>query len=139
MNFLKNTFALGRKKGWGERVKYLTRTEQYRPGIEGLFVLTCQIKQQVSRSTVLSLLRLVITLVHLFALEEDWRSLRVRASKVRKVAMSLLFKRNCVVHQVLKAGTWSAQSTLSSYLGDVTHWHLDTFSIGPVVAAQQVV
>ena len=34
---------------------------------------------------------------------------------------------------------WSAQSTFSAfYLRDVTHRHLDTFSIGPVVAAQQV-
>ena len=34
----------------------------------------------------------------------------------------------------------SAQSTFSSsYLRDVTHRHLDTFSIGPVVADQQVV
>ena len=38
----------------------------------------------------------------------------------------------------MKAETWSAQSTFSSYLRDVTHRHLDTFSIGPVVAAQQV-
>ena len=59
--------------------------------------------------------------------------------EVRKVT-SLLFKRNCAVHQVLKVGTWSAQSAFSSFcLRDVTHRHLDTFSIGPVVAAQQVV
>ena len=74
-------------------------------------------------------LRPVITLAHVSALEEDYWSLRVRAHEVRKVAMSLLFKRNCVGHQVLKAGTWSAQSTFSSYLKDVTHRHLDTFSI----------
>ena len=42
--------------------------------------------------------------------------------------------------KLLKAGTWSAQSAFSTtYLRDVTHRHLDTFSIGPVVAAQQVV
>ena len=76
----------------------------------------------------------------------DWSSpvlihpLRVRAHEVRKVAMSLLFERNCAVHQVLKAETWSAQSTFSSfYLRDVIHRHLDRFSIGPMVAAQQVV
>ena len=53
-------------------------------------------------------------------------------------AMSLFFRRDCTVHQVLKAGTWSSQSTFSSfYLRDVTHRHLDTFSIGPLVAATQ--
>ena len=118
--------------------KYLTRTEQYRLGIEGLFVLTGRCKNWVSRNTISFWLHSVITMAHVFALEEDCPSLRVRAPKVRKVAMSLLFKRNCEVHQVLKVGTWSAQSTFSSfYLRDVTHRHLDTFSIVPVVAAQQ--
>ena len=54
--------------------------------------------------------------------------------------MSILFKRNCTAHQALKAGTWSAQSTFSFfYPRDVTNRHLDTFSIGPVIAVQQVV
>ena len=71
---------------------------------------------------------------------EDCRDLWVREHEVRKVVTSLLFRRNCVVHQVLKAGTWSTQLTFSSlYLRDVTHRHLDTFSIEPVLAAQQVV
>ena len=40
---------------------------------------------------------------------------------------------------MLEAWTWSSQLTLSaSYLRDVAHRHLDTFSIGPVAAAQQV-
>ena len=79
-------------------------------------------------------------MAHASASEEDCRSLRVRAPEVRKVATSLLFKRNCVVHQVLKVGTWSAQSNFSAfYVRDVIHRHLDTFSIGLVVAAFQVV
>ena len=82
----------------------------------------------------------MITLAFVSVSEEDCRSLRVRAHEVRKVATSLLFKRNCAVHQALKAGTWSAQSTFSSfYPRDVTHRHLDTFSIGLVMATQQVV
>ena len=82
-------------------------------------------------------LRSVISMAH--ASEEDCCSLRVSAHKVRKVATSLLFKRNCAVHQVLKAGMWSSQSTvLAFYLQDVTHRHLDNISIGPEVATQQV-
>ena len=77
----------------------------------------------------------VISLAHASSSEAHFSSLRVR-----KVATSLLFKRNCVVHQVLKLGTWSVQSTFSTfYLRDVTHRHLNTFSIGPVAMAQQVV
>ena len=120
--------------------KYLIRTEQDRPGIEGPFISTGWRKKRVSGNPISFWLRSVITLAHVSASEEDCRSLKVRTHEVRKVAISLLFKRNCVVHQVLKVWTWSAQSTFSSfYLRDVTHRHLDTFSIGPVVAAQQVV
>ena len=120
--------------------KYLSRTEQYRPGIEYLFISMGGRKKRVSCNTISFWLRSVISMAHIFALEEDCRSLRVRAYEVRKVATSLLFKRNCMVHQVLKVGTWSAQSTFSAfYLRDVTHRHLDTFSICLVVAAQQVV
>ena len=64
----------------------------------------------------------VISMAHTSASEKDCSSLRVRAHEVRKVDMSLLFKRNYAVHQVLKAGTWFAQSTfLTFYLRDVTH------------------
>ena len=54
--------------------------------------------------------------------------------------MLLIFKLNCAVYQVLKAGTGTSQRIFSSfYHKDVTHRHMDTFSMGPVVAAQQVV
>ena len=119
--------------------KYLSWTEQYYPGIEGLFISTGRHKKRVSRNAISFWLHSVISSAHSFASEEDCRSLRVRAHEVRKVATSLLSKRNCTVHQVLKVGTWSAQSIFSFYLRDVTHRHLDTFSIGPEVVAQQVV
>ena len=81
----------------------------------------------------------VISMVHASALKMDCCSLLVRVLEVRKVAMSFLFGRNFAVHQVLNVGMWSAQSTFSAlYLRDVTHRHLDTFSIGPVVMAQHV-
>ena len=53
---------------------------------------------------------------------------------------SLLFGKNCAVHQVLKVGTLSSQSTFSSfYLRGITHRHIDTFAIGHVVVASQQV
>ena len=100
---------------------------------------TGRVKKRVFRNTISFWLRSVISMAHASASEEDCCALRVRAHEVRKVATSLLFKRNCAVHQVLKVGTWSSRSTFSAfYLRDVTHRHLDTFSIGSVVAAQQV-
>ena len=47
--------------------------------------------------------------------DEDCRSVRVKAHEVRKISMSLLFKRNCAIQQVLKAGTWSSQCTFSGF------------------------
>ena len=93
----------------------------------------------MSHNTISFRLWSVISFAYSSISEEDCCALRVRTHEVREVATFLLFKKNCLVHQVLKAGTWSAQLTFSFYLRDVTHRHLDIFSIGPVVAAQQFV
>ena len=82
-------------------------------------------KKRVSRNIISFCLQSVISLAYASASEEDCWSLRVRAHEDRKIATSLLFKRNCAVHQVLKAGTWSAQSTFFFYLRDVNHRNLD--------------
>ena len=56
------------------------------------------------------------------------------------IAPSLLFKKNFAVDQVLKAGTWRRHTTfMSHYLRDLAHRSLDTFHLGPVVAAQALV
>ena len=65
---------------------------------------------------------------------------RIRAHEVRGIAPTLLFQRNFAVEQVLRAGVWKNQSTFTSfYLRDITHKSLDTFHLGPVVAAQGIV
>ena len=84
--------------------KYLSQTEQYRLGIEGLFMSTGPVKR-VSRNTISFWLPSVISMAYSSASEEDCSPLRVRAHEVSKVATSLHFDRNCTVHQVLKAGT----------------------------------
>ena len=95
--------------------KYLSQIEQYCPSIEGLFISMGRHKKKVSCNTISFWLQSVISLAYASALEKDCLSLRVRVHEVRKVVTSLLFKKNCVVHQVLKAETWSAQSTFSSF------------------------
>ena len=77
--------------------KYLSRMEQYHPGIECLFISAGWRKKRVSRNTISFWLRSVISMTHASPSEEDCRSLRVRTHEVRKVATSLLFKRNCEV------------------------------------------
>ena len=51
-------------------------------------------------------IRSVISHSYGSAFEEDCRSVRVEAHEVRKIETSLLFRRNCAIQLVLKAGTW---------------------------------
>ena len=63
-----------------------------------------------------------------------------RARETRGIAPSILFRKNFAVDQVLKAGTWRRHTTFTRhYLRDIAHKSLDTFHLGPVVAAQAVV
>ena len=51
----------------------------------------------------------------------------------------LLFRRNYAVQQVLEAGTWFFQMTSTAfYMKAITHRYMVTFSIGPLVATQEV-
>ena len=52
----------------------------------------------------------VISYAYESAFNEDHRSVRVGVHEVRKIATSLLFRQNCAIQQVLKAGTWLSQS-----------------------------
>ena len=56
------------------------------------------------------------------------------------IVKSLLFKKNFAVAQVLKAGTWHKHTIfMCHYLRDLAHRSLETFHLGPVVAAQALV
>ena len=120
--------------------KYLSWTEQYLPGIEGLFASTGVRKKRVSRITISFWLRYVISFVFSLVSKGACHELLVRAYEIRKVVTFLSFRRNCVVHQALKVGTWSAQSTFSSFYqrchpqahGDIFHWACGGGSVGCV-------
>ena len=63
-----------------------------------------------------------------------------RAHETSGIAPSLLYKKNFPVDQVLKVGTWRRHTTFTRhYLRDLAHKSLDTFHLGPVVAAQALV
>ena len=118
---------------------YLKRTRHLRPECRRLFVSTGRIKKEVSKNTISFWLRETIRKAYASEPGVVLPS-RVRAHEVRGIAPSLSFKKNFSVEQVLRAGVWSSQTTFTSYyLRDTAHRSLDTFSLGPVVAAQQVV
>ena len=117
--------------------QYLRRTRSFRPEFPRLFLSTGLRRKMVSRNTISFWIREVIRKAYLSAGEDP--PARIRAHETRGIGPSVAFKRNYAVGQVLRAGVWARQTTFTSfYLRDVTHRSLDTFSLGPVVAAQQV-
>ena len=119
--------------------RYLDRTAAHRPRCERLFVTAGRSKEEISKTTVSFWLWKKISRAY----ELSGTALPVpapRARETRGIALSLLFKKNFAVDQVLKAGTWRRHTTFTRhYLRDLAHRSLDTFHLGPVVAAQALV
>ena len=118
---------------------YLDRSAPHRPRCEWFFVTAGRSKKEIAKTTVSFWLRKTISRAY----ELSGTALTVpapRARETRGIAPSLLFKKNFAVDQVLKAGTWRRHTTFTRhYLRDLAHRSLDTFHLGPVVAAQALV
>ena len=116
-----------------------TRTASHRPRCERLFVTAGRSKKEIAKTTVSFWLRKTISRAY----ELSGTALPVPAPwarETRGIAPSILFRKNFAVDQVLKAGTWRRHTTFTRhYLRDIAHKSLDTFHLGPVVAAQAVV
>ena len=123
---------------WAVR-RCLDRTAAHRPRCERLFVTAGRSKKEISKTTVSFWLRKTISCAYqLSGMEQPVPAPRAR--ETRGIALSLLFKKNFAVDQVLKAGTWRRHTTFTRhYLRDIAHRSLDTFHLGPVVAAQTLV
>ena len=118
---------------------YLDGTAAHRPHCERLFVTAGRSKKEISKTTVSFWLRKSISRAYqLSGMEQPVPAPRAR--EIRGIAPSLLFKKNFAVDQVLKAGTWRRHTTfMRHYLRDLAHRSIDTFHLGPVVAAQALV
>ena len=118
---------------------YLDRTAPHCPRCERFFVTAGRSKKEIAKTTVSFWLRKTISRAY----ELSGTALPVpapRARETRGIAPSLLFKKNFAVDQVLKAGTWRRHTTFTRHnLRDIAHQSLDTFHLGPVVAAQALV
>ena len=118
---------------------YLDRTAPHRPRCEWFFVTAGRSKKEIAKTTVSFWLRKTVSRAY----ELSGMALPVPAPQAREtrgIAPSLLFKKNFAVNQVLKAGTWRRHTTFTRhYLRDIAHKSLDTFHLGPVVAAQALV
>ena len=118
---------------------YLNRTAAHRPLCEWLFVTAGRSKKEISKTTVSFWLRKTISRAYeLSGTEQPVPA--PRACETHDIAPSLLFKKNFAVDQVLKEGKWRRHTTFTRHcLRDLAHRSLDTFHLGPVVAAQTLV
>ena len=117
----------------------LDHTAAHRPRCERLFVTAGRSKKEISKTTVSFWLWKTISRAHQFSGTEQPVP-APRARETRGIAPSLLFKKNFAVDQVLKVGTWRRHTTFTRHLlRDLAHRSLDTFHLGPVVAAQALV
>ena len=118
---------------------YLRRTAPHRPACERLFLTTGPNPKEIAKNTISFWLRKTIARAY----ELAGRSLPIpapRARETRGIAPSLLYRKNFALPQVLSAGTWRRHTTFTRhYLRDLAHKSLDTYHLGPVVAAQALV
>ena len=96
-------------------------------------------RRKLPKMPALFWLRAVISEVYRTASDGNCTVVRAKAHEVPSTGALMLLRKNFAVQQVMTTGTWASQNTFTSfYLRDVTHRLTDTFSIGPVVASQQV-
>ena len=120
--------------------EYLRRTRDCRPSCSRLFVTVSEPRRPVHPHTLSFWICQVIRRAYAGVSEEECRLVKLGSHEIRAVATSALFRKVRSLSSVLKAGTWRCMSTFASfYLRDVTHKYLDTFSLGPIVAALGVV
>ena len=118
---------------------YLRRNAPHHPVCERLFLTTGPNPKEIAKNTISFWLRKTIARAY----ELAGCSLPVpapRARETRGIALSLLYRKNFALPQVLSAGTWRRHTTFTRhYFRDLAHKSLDTYHLGPVVAAQALV
>ena len=111
----------------------------HHPRCERLFVTAGRGKKEIAKNTVSFWLRKTISWAYQLS-ERPLPGPSPRARETRGITSSLLFKKNFAVAQVLKAGTWCKHTTFTlHYSRDMARMSLDTFHLGPMVAAQALV
>ena len=117
--------------------RYMDMAAASHPACERLFVSPGGSRHEINKNSISHWIRRVISRTHSEA--GDLVS-RPRARETRGLGPSLLFKKNYSVEAMLRAGTWRRQTTFSRfYLRDLASRTLDTYHMGPIVAAQEMV
>ena len=71
-----------------------------------------------------------------FNTASDKNCTALKVYEVHSIGLSMLFKKNFVVSQVMRAGTWFSQTVFAAFYPIVvTHGSLETFAFVPLLAA----
>ena len=120
---------------------YLDRTSSIRGQRELLFIsMRPNATKEIAKSTISSWLIQTIRQCLAKCSEDTARLANVRAHDIRALAASWAFKHSVPLDDIMRACSWKAHDTFTSfYLKDVSLTSTEgTISLGPVVAAQQV-
>ena len=120
---------------------YLERTKGLREGKKLLFVsYKAGHSGDIHKNTLSSWVRKLLVLAYSKAPDDVIKLSSARTHEVRALASSLAFKGSIELEEVLRACTWKNANTFTShYLRDVSTFAGSLHSLGPVVAAQNVV
>ena len=117
----------------------LKKTEGLSHKPRHLFVSPSNTSKPLSKNAMSFLLKETILQAHQSFPEELQQSLKVRAHDIRGIATSLNFSRNLSFASILEAASWKTPSVFANhYLKDLERIEGDTFSLGPVVAAGDI-
>ena len=118
----------------------LERTKGISPKPRNLFVSPSNTSKPLSKNALSFLLKETILQAHQSFPEELQQPLKVRAHDIRGIATSLNLSRNHSFNSILEAASWKTPSVFANhYLKDLERIEGDTFSLGPVVAAGDIV
>ena len=116
---------------------YLKETGSIVPRPRSLFVSPRNRRKAISKNAISFFLREVISNAGVLGGDEGRPP---RAHSIRAMGSSVAFQRNWSVAKVLEAATWKSNSVFASfYLKDVSFVFDSCRSLGPFVAADQVI
>ena len=116
---------------------YLEATKTLSPRPDRLFVSPKCRQRAITKNAISYFLRETITDAGALSPNEG---LGLRAHSIRGVSTTLSFQHNWSVREVLKAASWRSNNVFASYyLKDITYVWEGLRSLGPIVAAGQVV
>lgn len=120
---------------------YLDRTQTVRGDRQKLFIsFKPGFTKEISPSTISSWLKSVIVMAYKEMAPETASLFKIHAHQIRGMAASWALLGGVSVDQVLKACHWRSHNTFTEfYLKPLTWSHKDQMSLGPFVAAQNII